>query len=146
MANFFQDDQERRVVPNWRTFKKTALFGELDPLNKRPARRFDINLIAKNKEDWNQNHTIPVAADLLSAAVVSNFRTDADVIEAANFIITQSTDATYSQKSLAYYVLRLRAMPRNSSRIDLINAEGLEPLLDPKPLWKPISIEPHSVC
>lgn len=85
MANIFEN-KDRRVIPNWRSFKKTAVLGELDNnigrVNKQPIR--SLISIDEYIEDWSHNKTIPHAGDLLSSAIVNGIASNEHVLEAGS--------------------------------------------------------------
>ena len=66
------EKEERRVIPNWRSFKTTAYLGELDSVKQ--VENDNTNLsIDSYILDFNNNKTVTYAADLLSASVVNGF-------------------------------------------------------------------------
>lgn len=100
MANFF-DNKDRRVIPNWRSFKRTASLGELDILSSRQIVP-DINVsIEDYKADFLKNKTLAHAGDLISAAIVNGFEDNEIVIEAANLILSNTNKSTQPQKNIA---------------------------------------------
>lgn len=64
--------KERRVIPNWRDYKRTLQLGELSPSNK------SVEPIVLNAdraiEDWKQIKNIGTAADLVNSAFVSSIQ------------------------------------------------------------------------
>lgn len=139
MAIFF-DDRDRRVVPNWRTFKKTALLGELDSTNKEPKKSNFVLSIDDYLKDWHTNKTIPIAADLLSASLVNNIKEKPEIIEAANLILSNPQVATSSQQSLAHSLINKATETKLFNKIESITASDLQVLINPLPLRKKIQI------
>ena len=95
--------EQRDVVPNWRSFKKTAILGELvsTPKVYSPAPIYPITpyLLA-----WRENKTIAYASDLLSASVVNGDNTSLEIAEAARYIL-DSDISSEPMKKLASSVL-----------------------------------------
>ena len=85
MAVIF-DNQERNLIPNWRSFDTTVVLGELDSFSTNG--KISPNLsIGSYIDDFQQNRTVPFAADLISASIVNGFNKEPIVMEAANFIV-----------------------------------------------------------
>ncbi len=104
MANLFEH-KDRRVIPNWRSFNKTTLLGELNSFQNNlnftlPDTNIDEYII-----DWRLNKTVIHAADLLSAAIVNDKKNQDSVKDAANFILENKEKSTISQISLANAIL-----------------------------------------
>lgn len=80
------ENEERRVIPNWRSFIMTAYLGELNSI--KPQEKPNVNLsIDGYIADFNTNKTVVYAADLISASVVNGFEDKQEVKEAAEFIL-----------------------------------------------------------
>jgi len=58
--------KERRVVPNWRDYKRTLQLGELSQSNK-SAEPLVLS-IDRSVEDWKEIKNIGTAADLVNSA------------------------------------------------------------------------------
>ncbi|MGP8216787.1 MAG: hypothetical protein ACLQQ4_14575 [Bacteroidia bacterium] len=115
MANLFEN-KDRRVIPNWRSFKETVQLGELDSTeNKSIQVAKELPSIASYIEDWKENKTIVHAGDLLSAAIVNSCLSDPNVIEAAEFISNHSNKATGPQIGLANVILKKQIEVSNNS-------------------------------
>lgn len=139
MANFFEN-RDRRVIPNWRTFKKTALLGELDS-NFAIAPQSNIPLsIDSYISDWAESKSVPVASDLLSASIANNKKDRPEVVEAANFILHNLDSTTISQQSLAQSLVSVSHPSKLSKKIDSLTVEDLEELINPNPLIRKIQI------
>jgi len=138
VANIFEN-KDRRVIPNWRSFKKTAVLGELDNnigrVNKQPIR--SLISIDEYIEDWSHNKTIPHAGDLLSSAIVNGIASNEHVLEAAQFILGNSVNSTLPQISLAK-----RFVTSNdkllTDKLESITISEFSSLVDPKLIWNKI--------
>ncbi len=108
MANIVLD-KERRLIPNWRSFGKTTVLGELDSTLKVGNNEDLIFGIDDYIIDWKANKSASFAADLISASLVNNFTNDKEVRDAANFIINLKEQATQSQIALANKILKLNS-------------------------------------
>lgn len=98
------EEKERRVIPNWRSFKTTASLGEL---NSNSLNSNDIPLLSVDSyiRDFNNNPSVPYAADLISAALVNGFADDKDVEKAAQFLLKNRHEITKSQEDLANRII-----------------------------------------
>lgn len=96
---FVFENQDRRVIPNWRSFKYTSSIGETNPsLIKKEVIPYNIK---EYIQDWLENETLIYAGDLMSAAI-SNFQIDnSSVIEAALYTKEHFKNATSAQLILA---------------------------------------------
>lgn len=94
------EKEERRVIPNWRSFKTTAYLGELDSVKQ--IKNDNTNLsIDGYILDFNNNKTVTYAADLLSASIVNGFQERTEVKDAAGFILEHQSDSTAALTTLA---------------------------------------------
>jgi len=78
---------KRNVLPNWRSYSKTARLGELFSVHKEkhPIPLFNLS---KYIEAWEEQGTISYAGDLISAAMVNGQIRLPQVISAAKFILS----------------------------------------------------------
>src|SRR5690606_29500577 len=87
--------------------------------------------------DWKANKSASFASDLLSAAIVNNFTKNNEVINAANFILSNSDKATKSQINIAQTIIKA-----NSNEIiefeNFTNVENLNDVLNVKSIWRKI--------
>ena len=113
---------DRRVVPNWKSFSKTAHLGELNSFNK--EKNISSYSLIEYIDDWKLNKTVPFAGDLLSAAISNNQIGLLEVRDAAKFILENRNDSTISQKSLASAILNSK-IQTTEQQIDEINDENL---------------------
>lgn len=84
--------EQRDVIPNWRSYRRTGKLGELFSLkaNVAPAPIFPIQ---KYIWAWRENQAVPFAADLISAAIVNGNEQHPEVIKAARFILASDTSS-----------------------------------------------------
>lgn len=139
MANIFEN-KDRRVIPNWRSFKKTSILGELDsPLHKIP--KLDISLsIDSYIRDWLIYKTPAHAGDLISAAIVNGFEHNDNVINAAKFLINKPNSSTQAQISLAKKIILETGDKNHSFKLDAITHEEFHDYLNPELIWKKIHL------
>ena len=90
------EEKERRVIPNWRSFGTTASLGELNA-NSIKNIEFPCLSIDSYICDFKNNHSVPYAADLLSAALVNGFSDNRNVEGAAQFLLKHKSEITASQ-------------------------------------------------
>lgn len=135
MANLFEHE-DRRVVPNWRSFGKTTVLGELNSFQT--ERKISLTKLSIQEYiiDWKFNRTIIYAADLLSAAIINNEKENLNVKEAANYVLSNKEKSSKSQISLANHILD----KNNDSdlRIENITTESLTTLLNTELIWSKI--------
>ncbi|MFW5983204.1 MAG: tetratricopeptide repeat protein [bacterium] len=131
MANLFEH-KDRRVVPNWRSFGKTASLGELNSFQNEDKFQNQETTIDEYKTDWKLNKTVIHAADLLNAAIVNNKREDESVIEAGHFILKNRNKATASQISLAIAILNKTEEKDFSVRFNEVTFDKIQNLINPE--------------
>ena len=78
--------EQRDVIPNWRSYTKTASLGELFSI-KREQCEAPVFPITRYVEAWLDQQTLPFATDLLSAALVNGINSNSIVSQAANFVL-----------------------------------------------------------
>lgn len=117
MSTFFEI-KDRRVVPNFRSFKKTIELGELNS-NAIATDLFQKDDLTSYYKDFFDDKTVGNAGDLLSAAVVNNILDAPSVIEAAKFIYDNQDISSVLQISIAEKVLNIRKK-KNKPNIDTI--------------------------
>lgn len=103
MASFNEIDK-RNVLPNWRSYIKTAISGEFQSSNKQ---NFSIPLFPLDEYifAWKENKNIPFASDLVSAAMTNGQTENLEVLEAAKYIIAHSEDCSNTQVICAQSIL-----------------------------------------
>ncbi len=104
------EKKERQLIPNWRPFSTTIALGELDSSSVIPFEKPNLS-IADYIADFQENETIPFAADLVSASIVNGFANDKEVKKAAQFIIDRRSDATKSQYDISKNILSTTENP-----------------------------------
>jgi tetratricopeptide (TPR) repeat protein len=131
MATFFEN-KDRRVIPNWRSFNKTVMLGELDFPYKNIIKE-DIPLsIDSYIEDFMKNRTCAYAGDLISAAVVNGFEKHDVVLDAAKFVIANKQYSTKSQISLAERIIsRSFTSKKNLFELETFSIEEMESYFNP---------------
>jgi tetratricopeptide (TPR) repeat protein len=135
MATFFEN-KDRRVIPNWRSFNKTVMLGELDvPSISIP--KVDVSLnIDSYIEDFKENRTIAHAGDLISAAIVNGVEKNVNVIDAAKFILANSKTSTKSQKSLSERIVSGNSGTKNNLfKLESITIDEFDSCVNPKHNW-----------
>lgn len=84
--------KDRRVIPNWRDFKRTIQLGELgNNWESNNIIKFNID---QQIRDWNNRKNIGTASDLINSAFVSRLHENTDVEDAAQFIIDNSENSS----------------------------------------------------
>jgi tetratricopeptide (TPR) repeat protein len=142
LANLFLH-KDRRVVPNWRSFGKTTVLGELNSIqSENSILRFDTN-IDEYIIDWQINKTVIHAADLLSASIVNNKRDNRFVIEAANFVLSNKQKASNSQISLAEQILNKKTDCDLTTIFNKVSLDTLPSLIDLIPIRNKIKETKH---
>ena len=99
------NDEERRMVPRWRSSIDAAALGETAPFKARsetPDAETSDPLL-KLKQDWQTRRGIAYANDLISAAIAMQRPEEAS--DAARFILEHSDETTRSAAELANTVL-----------------------------------------
>jgi len=106
--------KERRVVPNWRDFKRTLQIGELVSSN---LYHYDIDInISRAVYDWQRNQNIGTAADLVSAAFISGGKEETkEVIQAITYILSHKDLASHSLIQIAELLTKLRSNNNKSN-------------------------------
>lgn len=88
--------KERRVIPNWRDFKRTLQIGELG-LNH--PNNLDIN-IDRIVNDWSITKNIGTAAELINAAFISDKSDFSELNDAISLIKSNPKNSSSSLQSL----------------------------------------------
>lgn len=98
------EEKERRVIPNWRSFVTTASLGELNASTLKNS-YIPVLSIDSYIHDFKNNPSVPFAADLLSAALVNGLTDDKNVEGAARFLMNHKHEITTSQEELANRII-----------------------------------------
>ncbi|MCD4705093.1 hypothetical protein K8R66_03375 [bacterium] len=134
MANLFEN-KDRRVIPNWRTYKTTLKLGELDNL---------LNCKIENKIvsiddyifDWKQNKTIWHAGDLISAAYINNLLEDINVMDASKYILSNKNKCPDLLLVLANSIINPKESTDDTTTKELVNTVKAEQLFQYIKLFK----------
>ena len=137
MANIFEH-KDRRVIPNWRSFGRTTILGELNSFQIEPIYPKEVVTIDDYVIDWKLNKTVIHASDLLSAAIVNGVLNNIEVNKAALFIIKNINKSTKSQISLAHKILGKKTDSDISSKFNDIGISKLPTLINKQPFYDKI--------
>ncbi len=114
MANLFEQEQ-RNVVPGWRSFNDTLDLGELSsPSSEQEALRQQN--IDEYVFDFKQNHSVVHASELISAAVSGNQLELNDVKDAAKLILDKGDETTKAQTRLAEKIYKKEPIYHHPAR------------------------------
>jgi tetratricopeptide (TPR) repeat protein len=94
------EEKRRKVIPRWRDFKTTTALGELHS-SVRSDTKDDVIEGSLNEQiiDWQNNRSLAFATDLVgSGFVLGKIK---EVEEAANFILSEESQASDIQKRIA---------------------------------------------
>ena len=100
------------MIPNWRSFRKTTILGELDALHPVGPNEAKGALLNEYLENWGHSSSIMSAADLVSAALVNGHFVGSPVIAAADYLLENPQKSTQAQRDIA------RAIKRNHHEKD----------------------------
>lgn len=96
------ENTERKLLPTWKSF--TSSFPELQPIRPSNIEKGDISSFV---HDWKGCKNLANAGDLISAAIV-NARTDeAEVIEAANYILSSNDTPSPALSKVSKSILQI---------------------------------------
>jgi hypothetical protein len=137
VANIFEN-KDRRVIPNWRSFKKTVHLGELDNINLNTKSIEPPLSIDHYIEDWKENKTLSYAGDLMSAASLNGHKKNDIVLTAAKFVIDNSEFSTKSQISLANIILETDKSNNIFQKLENISVDDFPAFIDRELIWKRI--------
>jgi hypothetical protein len=137
VANIFEN-QDRRVIPNWRTFRKTVALGELDENAIKGSVTPSIISIDQYLLDWQANKTIGHAGDLLSAAIANNVAKSPLLTEVAEFIIKQKEFATHPQISIAEQLTDAIEEHSILSKLENMQLDEFPMFVDKNIIWRRI--------
>ncbi len=101
----FKKDEDRNVIPRWRSFDQTIKFGELNstlPVNP-PKYEFGSDFLAEKKSSWLKHRTVGHASDLVGAALTLG--REAEATEAAEYLINSNAMVSPWARELAKRVL-----------------------------------------
>ena len=96
--------ERRDVIPNWRSYTKTARLGELFSIKREPWEA-PVFPISGYLEAWLDQQTLPYATDLLSAALVNGVNNNPIVSQAANFVLTNKGISEHIRKIAQCFIM-----------------------------------------
>lgn len=130
MANIFEN-KDRRVVPNWRSFRRTSILGELDSLGFSKLQGKKIVLAIDDYiESWETYNTLPFASDLVSAGITNGFLENKSVQDAAKFILKNVNQSTELQRDLASKVLSVQHTDTLIKELNNISLDDFDSLIN----------------
>lgn len=126
------EDFQRLVIPRWRDYKRTLESGELAPASRKPAPPPTNNgqtedHLASRISDWQDNRTLPFAADLVAAAY--SLGRGEEATEAARFILEQGDEAPEAIRLLAGKVAGLTSATSQDSEIQSLEVTTPQPVM-----------------
>lgn len=96
----FSTDQDRKVIPRWRTFVATLRHGELESVAPpRSRQQVSEDPLASKLRDWSEHRTVGHASDLVGAGLMLNRMSE--VADAAKFLLQDDLHASPWAKDLA---------------------------------------------
>jgi Flp pilus assembly protein TadD len=118
------EDRARQVVPLWRDASVTAIRGELASAGLVDSTRFNDEMVATLRKEWEESQILHIACDLVSVAMtLGRF----DVARKAAEEILANPAAKSSARDVAELYLR-KGLPR--PRKDKDSTEGDQPVSD----------------
>ena len=116
----FNSDQDRKVIPRWRTFRKTLNSKELDPvIRKNRSEQITCDFLGPKIAEWKENRDLGYAADVVGTAVTLG--RGEEVVDAARFLLRRGLDLSPWLRQLAERVL---GTPKRTENI--LNSEALD--------------------
>lgn len=106
MAVFFEE-KDRKIIPRWRDSHTTIDLGELNSVHSPRRASVDKGDISKKVHDWKKHGTPTFAADLIGSAYVLGL--GKEVIDAAEFIISQTSGVTEASRIVAEKLLKVKS-------------------------------------
>ena len=96
------ENTERRLLPTWKSF--TSSFPELQPIRPSNMEKGDISSFV---HDWKECKNLANAGDLISAAIVNARTEEAEVIEAANYILFSDNTPSPALSKVSKSILQI---------------------------------------
>lgn len=110
--------RERRVIPNWRDFKRTYQLGELNFVNNTtPNKRLNFN-IDRAISDWKSKENIGNAADLINASFISGIKDFQEINDAINFISLNRNAASVSLLNISKRIFEENVQNNQTSLLE----------------------------
>jgi tetratricopeptide (TPR) repeat protein len=106
MAVFFEDDYERILVPNWRSFARTVNLGELQNTfgNARSVIDYEGALIDKLDKFYSDKN-LASAAEVINTAVIWNDFTHNSLSEVVSFIVSHKGEVPKALMEMVHTVV-----------------------------------------
>src|ERR1035438_2730671 len=118
MASYFEK-KNRHVIPNWRSLYNTISNNELEYASHNETNRKNKVLsIDDYLGSWDENKSISNAGDLLSAAFVNSLLKHSSVVEAANFVLNNESQATSLLIDLAKKIINPSLLAYQNGKIN----------------------------
>lgn len=127
---FLCETLDRRVIPNWRSMSDTISNGELEYPKHMSHKTFDL---AEYVHEWNKNHSLVYASELVNAAVANNVTDNITAKKAAEFIVISEGKVTDAQRTVALSLLN-----NDASVVQAKNHEIDELLMNTKDIYAKI--------
>lgn len=132
--------KERRLIPNWRDFKRTVQLGELESSNT--LNKFREMSIADTISDWKTDNNIGTAADLINASYITGIFDD-EITPAIKYVIQNSGKSSKSLIGVAEIISSESLIDKISSGTllekDYEHIEEFNTLINNKLLYKLIN-------
>lgn len=112
MSSFFDDSNERNVLPNWRSFRTTLMLGESDSIY---AHKPDLEAVRQHVDEWQDTQSIGVACDILSSALVYGVTDTPEVRNIAKFILENSQQSSAKILEIARCIFSGKQIVLNSN-------------------------------
>ena len=135
---FVFENQDRRVIPNWRSFRYTSAIGELDPslIKKESVNMYNIE---EYIEDWSENKTLIHAGDLMSAAISNSQINNPSAIEAALYTKEHSRNATAAQLLLANNLTKTEKKDKEEKIVTKLDDISFDCIATPDVIYRHIN-------
>lgn len=110
----FNPNNDRKVIPRWRTFDETLKLGELGSYSPpRPHKKVAIDFLFSKIADWQKHRTKVYAAELVGAAIVLGKESECE--EAARFLLQDDISSSLWVRELARRALRLQSTDHSNN-------------------------------
>lgn len=132
--------KERRLIPNWRDFKRTVQLGELAVSTKNNSSF--IGNIERSLFDWNNEKSIGTAADLINSAFISDIVDHYSVSDAIKHIQSNPQMSSKSLLELAELVENRHTVRKQTNTIlerNIDTIDEFKEIADSKVLFRLIN-------
>ena len=82
----FVEEKDRKIIPRWRSFSRTASRGELDSLGTQESKTIPDEIFEGKLREWEHKRILPFASEVVASAIVLGREKGGCL--AANFILT----------------------------------------------------------